>query len=128
MENIKLEVLGKDLERLQANLTLYEQKLITNDKSNIVKGLVEYYKEQARLVRMYIMGLIRIVPNNTPEPTPVPVPEPVPAPAPAPAPVPVPVPETPVVPAIPDPAPAADPTPDPVPVEPLELVVEQTLV
>lgn len=118
MENIKLEVLGKDLERLQANLTIYEQKLITNDKSNIVRGLVEYYKEQARLVRMYIMGLIRIVPDTTPAPEPVPAPVPVPVPLPVPEPVPVPTP-APVTaePAAPEPVPVCDATPDPTPAE-----------
>jgi len=114
MENIKLEVLGKDLERLQANLTIYEQKLITNDKSNIVRGLVEYYKEQARLVRMYIMGLIRIVPDTTPAPEPVPAPVPVPVPLPVPVPAPVPVAAEP---AAPEPAPVCDATPDPTPSE-----------
>lgn len=117
MEQTKLEVLGKDLERLQTSLTNYEGKLINNPKSVLIAELVSYYKEQTRLVRMYILGLVKVIkddkPEPHPEPTPVPVPVPEPTPEPTPVPEPEPVPDSVPEPATPEPVPVADTTPEP---------------
>jgi hypothetical protein len=95
--NYGLQVLGADLDRLHHNLTTYEQKLLANDKSNAVKALVDYYRQESRMVRMAILALLTPtpvvpVPVPAPEPTPVPTPVPVPAPVPTPEPVPEPAP------------------------------------
>ena len=105
MEKTKSEVLGKDLERLQTSLSAYELKLLNNDKSSSIKAMVEYYREQARLVRMFIMGLIRIVQVDGTVPVPAPVPEVTP-----------PVLLEEVAPATPEPV-ATEATPEPVPVQ-----------
>lgn len=54
-----LHILGADLERLNNNLTIYETKLVSNDKSNVIKGLVEYYRNESRLVRSSILNILK---------------------------------------------------------------------
>lgn len=117
-----LQVLGADLDRLNTTLALYEQKLQLNDKSTILKGLVEYYRQESHMVRACIVDMIKkgVPAPVEPLPVPVPVPTPVPpcpCPVPAPEPTPVPVPDP--VPA-PEPAPAPEPVPAPEVVDPFE--------
>lgn len=121
-----LQILGDDLNRLTHNLTNYEAKLVSNDKSNTIKSLVEYYRSESRLVRSIIVNIVN---GSNPGPVPLPV-EPVPPcpapvpPCPKPAPVPAPTPEpTPVpapAPVEPEPEPAPEPAPAPEPVDPFE--------
>jgi hypothetical protein len=101
-------VLGADLDRLQNNLTAYEGKLLANNKSDLVKTLVDYYRQESRLARRVLFSLLA-----PPEPIPA---EPIPAPTPvepAPAPVPAPCPPAPEpIPAEPAPEPAPAPAED----------------
>lgn len=103
-----VSVLGADLDRLQNNLTAYEGKLLQNNKSDLVKTLVDYYRQESRLARRVLFSLLAPPEPVPAEPIPAPTPvEPPPAPAPVePAPTPVPA----------EPAPA-EPTPVPAPVE-----------
>jgi hypothetical protein len=80
MENMKLQILGNHLTVLQTNLSEYEKKLLTNERSAILKGMVEYYREETKLVGRYLMGLVVVIRDENSPPIPVPMPVPVPVP------------------------------------------------
>lgn len=108
MENIKLQILGSHLGVLQTNLSEYEKKLLTNERSAVLKGMVEYYREETKLVGRYLMGLVTVRRDENSPPIPVPMP------------VPVPVPQSPVMPEDTEDSPVpAETTPEPTP-EPAE--------
>lgn len=60
MEQMKLQILGSYLQSAQNNLSAYEAKLLTNDRSSTLKNVVDFYREETKLVSRYLMGLVTV--------------------------------------------------------------------